>query len=213
MGTDEGHQVKTRALENHIYYNRIEDGPDGNSSRVVDVANCGLTFIVGNDFHQGRATSNNSVVGFGAEGCQKRTEDQMRAYLINNTVVNEARSGTLFNNHAGGDVVVANNLIFGRLNVKQKLLDEFPASRIFHTKSYTRTGLYTPFLVPPQYLTENRIPSVVGLENARQFRGTVMPKWKCWRAASTKLVGSWESHSPGGSWYLKRMINESMLDG
>ena len=33
MGTDRGHQIKTRALENHILYNRIEDVRGGNSSR------------------------------------------------------------------------------------------------------------------------------------------------------------------------------------
>jgi hypothetical protein len=37
----------------------------------------------------------------------------MKLYVVNNTFVNEARNGTLVNNHAGGDVLVANNLLIG----------------------------------------------------------------------------------------------------
>lgn len=50
-GTDRGRQVKSRALENHIRYNRIEDLPGGNSSRLIDLSNCGLSVIVGSEPH------------------------------------------------------------------------------------------------------------------------------------------------------------------
>jgi len=113
-GTDEGHQVKSRALENHILYNRIEDVPDGNSSRLIDLPNCGLSFIIGNDLHQAATTENSTAIGYGHEGCQNRTGAQMKLYVINNTFVNEAKSGTLVDNRADGDALVSNNLFFGK---------------------------------------------------------------------------------------------------
>jgi hypothetical protein len=112
-GTDQGHQVKTLALENHILYNRIEDVPGGNSSRLIDLPNCGLSFVIGNDLHQGRATQNTDAIGYGAEKCVQRSEQQMKLYVVSNTFVNEAKNGVLVNNHAGGDVLVSNNLLFG----------------------------------------------------------------------------------------------------
>jgi hypothetical protein len=113
-GTSQGHQVKSRAMENHILYNRIEDVPGGDSSRLIDLSNCGLTFIIGNDLHQAATSENLNAIGYGPEGCRKLTEKQMRLYVVNNTFVNEATNGVLVNNHAGGDVVIANNLLFGK---------------------------------------------------------------------------------------------------
>jgi hypothetical protein len=113
-GTDQGHQVKSRALANHILYNRIEDMPGGNSSRLIDLPNCGLSFIIGNDLQQAATTENSTAIGYGHEGCQNRTAAQMKLYVINNTFVNEAKSGTLVDNRGGGAALVSNNLFFGR---------------------------------------------------------------------------------------------------
>lgn len=116
-GTDRGHQVKSRALENYIFYNRIEDLPEGTASRLVDLPNCGLSYIIGNDLHQALTTQNGDAIGYGAEGCEGRSERQHRLFVVNNTFVNEAWNGSLVKNHAKGDVLVANNLIFGRAHV------------------------------------------------------------------------------------------------
>jgi hypothetical protein len=113
-GTDQGHQVKSRALENHILYNRIEDVPGANSSRLIDLSNCGLSFVIGNDLHQAATSANSNAIGYGPEGCEKRSEPQMALYVINNTFINEADGGAFVRNFAGGDVTVANNLVFGR---------------------------------------------------------------------------------------------------
>ncbi len=116
-GTDRGHQIKSRALENFILYNRIEDVPEGTASRLVDLPNCGLSFIIGNDMQQALTTQNGDAIGYGAEGCEGRSKREHRLFVINNTFVNEAWGGTLVKNHAKGDVLVANNLIFGRAHV------------------------------------------------------------------------------------------------
>lgn len=114
MGTDRGHQIKTRALENHILYNRIEDIPGGNSSRLIDFSNCGRSFVIGNDMHQSDTTQNIDAIGYGAEGCEGRSAVQKQLYVVNNTFINEASNGALVRNHVGGDALVVNNLFFGR---------------------------------------------------------------------------------------------------
>jgi hypothetical protein len=116
-GTDRGHQIKSRALENRIQYNRIEDIEGGNSSRLIDLPNCGLSFIIGNDMQQAATTENVDAIGYGAEGCEGRTAQQHRLFVINNTFVNEAPTGTLVRNHTDGNVLVANNLLFGHGSV------------------------------------------------------------------------------------------------
>jgi len=113
-GTDRGHQIKSRAYENHILYNRIEDIPEGNSSRLIDLPNCGLSIIMGNDLHQSATTHNVNAIGFGAEGCNDRKERELKLFVINNSFVNEASGGSLVRNHSGADALVANNNLIGR---------------------------------------------------------------------------------------------------
>ena len=113
IGTDRGHQIKSRARENLIAYNRIEDPPTSNTSRLIDLSNCGFSIVLGNDLHQGMTSGNNNAIGYGPEGCGRRTEREMRLYVVNNTFVNEAKAGDFVQNFAGGDVFVHNNLIFG----------------------------------------------------------------------------------------------------
>lgn len=112
-GTDRGHQVKSRARENWIAYNRIEDAPRGNSSRLIDLPNCGLSVVIGNDLHQAATTENDNAIGYGAEGCAGRGARETRLYVVHNSFINEARSGVFVRNYADGDASVANNLVFG----------------------------------------------------------------------------------------------------
>lgn len=114
LGTDRGHQIKSRARENHILYNRIEDIPQGNSSRLIDLPNCGLSIIMGNDLHQAATTHNVDAIGFGAEGCSDREPRELQLYVVNNTLINEASGGSLVRNHWGAPALVANNHLVGR---------------------------------------------------------------------------------------------------
>ncbi|MFK7976940.1 MAG: hypothetical protein AB8C02_12440 [Halioglobus sp.] len=113
-GTDRGHQIKSRARENHILYNRIEDIPQGNSSRLIDLPNCGLSIVMGNDLHQAATTHNIDAIGYGAEGCEGREPRELALYVVNNTFINEASGGSLVRNHSEASTLVANNLIVGR---------------------------------------------------------------------------------------------------
>jgi len=113
--TDLGHQVKSRALHNVIAYNRIEDVPGGNSSRLIDLSNCGYSLVLGNQMHQASSSENFNAISFGPEGCDDRTGRQKQLFVVHNTFINEAPSGDFVHNFEGENsrVLVANNLIFG----------------------------------------------------------------------------------------------------
>jgi len=113
MGTDQGHQVKSRALENYIIDNRIEDRAGGNSSRLIDLPNCGLSFVIGNTLQKGVWTRNINAIGYGAEGCEGRSERQKQLYVENNTFQNDALMSVLVNDHVDATVRVSHNRMIG----------------------------------------------------------------------------------------------------
>ena len=106
-----GHELKSRAVENHILYNRLMN-EDGNASYTIDIPNGGLTYIVGNLVQQGPNTDNSTVINYGSEGLLAGRTHKL--YLINNTLVND-RSGGIFINAASGTsaIQLTNNLFVG----------------------------------------------------------------------------------------------------
>ncbi|MCS6877533.1 MAG: right-handed parallel beta-helix repeat-containing protein [Geminicoccaceae bacterium] len=71
-GAVDGHNVKTRAKENRILYNRIEDVPNGASSYLVDIAVGAPTLLLGNLLIEGAGSPNRAVVAVAAEGGRER---------------------------------------------------------------------------------------------------------------------------------------------
>jgi hypothetical protein len=61
-GAINGHNIKTRARNNYILYNRIMDLADGTSSYDIDVAQGGPTIIMGNLIEGGPAKVNHSMI-------------------------------------------------------------------------------------------------------------------------------------------------------
>jgi hypothetical protein len=106
-----GHNVKSRARENHIEYNRIMDEVDGTASYIIDMPNGGTAYVIGNLIQQGPQAENLTIVSYGVEGLiRKRNE----IYFINNTVVNDAPKGTFISIADGTQrTVVVNNLFVG----------------------------------------------------------------------------------------------------
>jgi hypothetical protein len=107
-----GHLVKSRALENHILYNRILDEADGTSSYSIDLPNGGLAYVISNLVQQGPATQNPVIVTYAEEGA---TNPKQELYLVNNTIVNDHSSGSdtflrLQGTPAG---ITTNNLFIG----------------------------------------------------------------------------------------------------
>jgi len=111
-----GHNVKTRASENFILYNRIMDEVSGNSSYGIDISNGGLTYIIGNLIQQGTNTGNSTLVNYGAEGLRAGRTD--RLYIVNNTIVNDRGSGTFIAINNGRETAdVMNNIFVGNGNL------------------------------------------------------------------------------------------------
>jgi len=108
-----GHNVKSRALRNHITYNRIMDENDGRSSYTVEFPNGGLAFVIGSVIQQGPATENSGIISYGAEGL---THPLNELYFVNNTVVNDRSAGGVFLFvKAGADAArIVNNVFSGR---------------------------------------------------------------------------------------------------
>lgn len=111
-----GHLVKTRALRNHVTYNLLDDGEDGQASYELEFPNGGDNVVVGNVIAQSPRTQNPTILSMGAEA-----RDTMRGSLVlaHNTLVNRAGSSGRFirvwADHLSGDtpVTLANNLFVG----------------------------------------------------------------------------------------------------
>jgi hypothetical protein len=113
-----GHLLKSRAVENHILYNRLTDEEGGRASYELEFPNGGIARVLGNIIAQSATTENAIVVSFGAEGYLKRAN---ALYLAHNTLVDDGVPGARFLWIRDGErrVVVTNNLLVGaaRLDV------------------------------------------------------------------------------------------------
>lgn len=106
-----GHTLKSRAVENHILYNRIM-GEEGTTSYEIDIPNGGLTYIIGNVIQQGPNTDNSTIISYGAEGMRAGRVD--RLHVINNTIVNDYGSGNfIYANGATLEARLVNNIFVG----------------------------------------------------------------------------------------------------
>ncbi len=106
-----GHQIKSRARETIIEYNRIMDEETGNSSYIIDVPNGGVAIIVGNLLQQGPMTDNWAMISYGAEGSGSRAG---ALYVVNNTLVNDRRDGIFVDaSRAREPARIMNNIYVG----------------------------------------------------------------------------------------------------
>ncbi len=106
-----GHNVKSRAMENHILYNRIMDEKNGTSSYAVDLPNGGLSFLIGNLIQQGPLTDNRSIISYGAEGL---THSDNQLWIVNNTITNDRSSAIFIKAKEGAQAHILNNLFIGK---------------------------------------------------------------------------------------------------
>ena len=87
-----GHLLKSRALENHILYNRLTNEETGRASYELDLPYGGIAYVIGNLFHQANATENRSMLAYGKESSRTRNE----LYVVNNTFVSTRSAGATF---------------------------------------------------------------------------------------------------------------------
>ncbi len=107
-----GHLLKSRAMENHVMYNRLTDEVAGHASYELEFPNGGVAYVIGNIIEQGPQTENLKMVSFGAEGYRWPRNE---IFLVNNTLVDDSpRGGTFVDVAAGAQRVAAiNNLLLG----------------------------------------------------------------------------------------------------
>ncbi|MDT8324423.1 MAG: choice-of-anchor Q domain-containing protein [Bacteroidota bacterium] len=108
-----GHNVKSRAHETWLLYNRFDEAEGGNTSREIDIPNGGLAVVVGNVLDHGPNTDNSNLLGFGHEGY---SNPRKTLFVVNNTFVTARGAGgfvTLPSSPADS-VYVYNNIFAGR---------------------------------------------------------------------------------------------------
>jgi hypothetical protein len=105
-----GHEIKSRAQNNYILYNRISDEATGTASRNIDLPNGGLAIIIGNLIEQGPNSDNSNMIGYGLEGLSNPAPQSL--YLINNTIVNDKSTGAFINVQSGTGLLKIVNTIF-----------------------------------------------------------------------------------------------------
>ena len=138
-----GHDVKSRAFQTFILYNRISDESTGTASRCIDIPNGGLAVILGNLIHHGPNTQNSNTFGYGLEGLS----NPVKVLAVSqNTFVSERPAGSFIQIPAAGTdtVLMFNNLFVGSgpiLSGNATLIDS--AANLKFT-STTMAGLLDP---------------------------------------------------------------------
>ncbi|HEY4156977.1 MAG TPA: right-handed parallel beta-helix repeat-containing protein, partial [Polyangiaceae bacterium] len=108
-----GHLVKSRALENHILYNRLTGEADGTESYEINLPDAGTSYIIGNLIQQGPGTENSVMLDYASESTANPGQ---ALYVASNTFVNERGGDALFVSVGAGittAAVVKNNLFMG----------------------------------------------------------------------------------------------------
>lgn len=105
-----GHEIKSRAQNNYILYNRITNETTGTASRNIDLPNGGLAILIGNIIEQGSNSDNSNMIGYGLEGLSNPTPQNI--YLVNNTIVNNKSAGSFVHLQPGTGILTMVNTIF-----------------------------------------------------------------------------------------------------
>lgn len=108
-GAVDGHNVKTRASENRILFNRIEDDPGRASSYLIDVAEGAPTLIMGNLLVESAASPNNVVLSIASE----RNAPGAETAIAFNTLLRAKGETIAVANRGSGPVRLVGNLIVG----------------------------------------------------------------------------------------------------
>jgi hypothetical protein len=135
-----GHLVKSRAAENHIYYNRLTDEAGGRSSYELEFPNGGLAYVIGNIIQQSPLTENPRVVAFGAEG-YKASRNEL--YFVNNTVFDElSDGGVILAVRSGATIKAMNNLLLGKSEIEAAGPGQYAANYSATSADVAMTGAY-----------------------------------------------------------------------
>jgi hypothetical protein len=112
--TKTAHHIKSRAQNTVVRNSRIEDGPDGTSSYLIDIPNGGNVLIQGNIMEKGPRTGNpQAAISIGIEGVKNPTDVLT---VRGNTFVSDVAGRTIFvRNSSEAKVDVSDNAITGNV--------------------------------------------------------------------------------------------------
>jgi hypothetical protein len=117
LDTKSAHHIKSRARNTVVRDSRIEDGPDGTSSYLIDVPNGGNVLIQGNVLEKGVRTSNaGAVISIGIEGVKNPTG----ALVVRGNVFHSDVEGrTIFvRNSTNARIELSGNMITGDVQME-----------------------------------------------------------------------------------------------
>lgn len=108
-GANVGHLLKSRALENDIFANRLTDEEGTTASYEINLPNGGLSYIIGNLIEQSAASQNGGIIDHASEGMNPDNH----LFVVNNTIVNDKGSGTFVQTTVTEPAVIMNNILTG----------------------------------------------------------------------------------------------------
>jgi hypothetical protein len=114
LGTRAGHHIKSRARTTIVRGSRIEDGPDGTASYLIDVPNGGDVLIEGTTLAKGARSGNPSVaIPIGEEGVSNPTT---RVEIRNNVFRSDLPRAVVFvRNFTATPAMLSGNRLSGNV--------------------------------------------------------------------------------------------------
>jgi len=108
------HMLRSRAAQSFILYNRLSEETFGTGDLEVDLPDGGRAFLIGNIIQQDERSQDRGMVGF-LRSAVPAPGSVQELYVINNTFVNLAKTGTFIQIGAAmrGNVFVRNNIFHG----------------------------------------------------------------------------------------------------
>ena len=122
--TRTAHHIKSRARSTMVIDSRIEDGPDGTSSYLIETPNGGDLLVQRNVLEKGPLTSNSrAAISIGVEGVTNPTQ---KLVIRNNVFRSDVLGRTVFvRNSSAAPVLLEGNTISGDVQVLQTGLPGF----------------------------------------------------------------------------------------
>jgi hypothetical protein len=112
--TQHAHSIKSRAKRTEVVDCNIADGPEGNSSYLIEIPNGGSVLISGNTLEKGpKAENRSTAIAIGTEGITQPTPDIV---IENNTFHDDGDYSTVFvTNRSATPVILKGNKLFGQV--------------------------------------------------------------------------------------------------
>lgn len=104
-----GNNVKSRAQNNFIAYNRLTDDEGANTALSLDFPNGGACYVVGNIVRKSKHSGSTAIISIGAEGAKN---SKQALFLINNTFSSGKKNAALFKAQGGTNLRILDNVLF-----------------------------------------------------------------------------------------------------